>query len=235
MTEVWQLFRLQQVDNQIKDLCRQRDSLDDGTSFVGEIEKIQNEKEKNRERLKNNHLQLKKLELEVNGITSNIKEFENKLYGGKTLNPKELAGWQGEIEQLKSKRDKLEEKMLIIMEENDAIEHDLINLEKELEEKKVSMKESQQKFSLEMEEIERNLESLREKRDAIVQNIMEEDILNRYESLRQQKNGVAVVKIQKGNCGGCFMNLPESVLKKVQARQIEYCTTCGRILFSDGE
>ncbi len=64
---------------------------------------------------------------------------------------------------------------------------------------------------------------------------LDKDLWNKYQDLKEQKDGLAIAKISKGFCGGCLMNLPESVIKRVQQRTLEFCSNCGRILYTDGE
>ena len=55
--------------------------------------------------------------------------------------------------------------------------------------------------------------------------------LQRYETLRRSKNGVAVVKVARGLCQGCQMALPTQLNQKVRSgRQQVICTSCGRLL-----
>ena len=233
-TNTWPLYKLQQVDTQIRDALKQKEGLDDGAEASREAEEARISLEKTRETLKKNNTRLKQMELEVKGYESRIKELEEKLYAGKVLNPKELGGWQAEIKQFGLKKDAIEESMLVLMEENDALNSSIKTLKIQCEEKQAAFERIHKDYLGEAERIDGSIESLMERRNALANDI-DDELLKRYEILRQQKGGIAIAKIQKGNCGACFMNIPEFIMKKVQTRQMEYCITCGRILFSDSE
>lgn len=233
-TNTWPLYKLQQVDTQIRDALKQKEGLDNGAEASGEAEEARLSLEKTLETLKKNNTRLKQMELEVKGYESRVKELEEKLYAGKTLNPKELGGWQAEIKQFGAKKDDIEESMLVLMEENDALNSSIEPLRIQSEEKKAAFELFHKACLEEAERIDGSIESLMERRNVLAKDI-DDELLKRYEILRQQKGGIAIAKIQKGNCGACFMSIPEYIMKKVQTRQIEYCITCGRILFSDSE
>ncbi len=81
--------------------------------------------------------------------------------------------------------------------------------------------------------IDQELEGLTTRRKKMASEI-EPTLFKRYEALRKQKGGLAVVRLQKDSCGGCHMNLPSSTLEKVMSRQLTTCGHCGRILLVDG-
>jgi predicted nucleic acid-binding Zn-ribbon protein len=233
-TNTWQLYKLQQVDTQIREVLKQKESLDDGSSASREAEEAGTALEETLEKIKKNNSSLKQMELEVKGYEARIKELQEKLYAGKVLNPKELGGWQTEIKQFAGKKDALEEKMLILMEENDSLDSSVEGLKSRHAQKQSILEQARKDYQAELSRLEETLAGLTERRESQTGEI-DAEYLKKYEILRQQKNGLAVARIQKGNCGACFMSIPEFILKKVQTRQIEYCNTCGRILFSDSE
>ena len=53
-----------------------------------------------------------------------------------------------------------------------------------------------------------------------------------YDRLRQNaKNGLAVVQVMRGSCGGCFNKIPpQRQLDIVTKKKILVCEHCGRIL-----
>jgi predicted nucleic acid-binding Zn-ribbon protein len=53
-----------------------------------------------------------------------------------------------------------------------------------------------------------------------------------YERLRTNaKNGLAVVQVMRGSCGGCFNKIPpQRQLDIVTKKKIIVCEHCGRVL-----
>lgn len=59
------------------------------------------------------------------------------------------------------------------------------------------------------------------------------DVKGKFEQLLKAKNGVAVVTVQRGACGGCFNALPPQFVNEVRkADRIITCEGCGRIIVS---
>tara|TARA_B100000530_G_scaffold264790_1_gene177594 strand:+ start:3109 stop:3870 length:762 start_codon:yes stop_codon:yes gene_type:complete len=64
---------------------------------------------------------------------------------------------------------------------------------------------------------------------------IEERWINAYEDLRlASKNGLAVVKVDRGACGGCFNSVTSQHYLNIKMRKdISFCENCGRILVPD--
>lgn len=234
MTQLWELYKLQQLDEQMEELESRKASEDSGAPLENEISEEKKTVEDTKSALKKNQSQLKNWELEVQSLTSQKKAMEDKLYSGTTTSSKELSGWQHEIDQQEQKQSKIEEKMLYLMEENDSLEKKLKSLETDLTEKENQYNSIKEKFLKEQWDIEKSIENLAQRRLKMIEAI-DNEVLNKYENTRRQKGGLAVVKVNKGSCGGCFMNIPDAIIKKVMVRNLEFCNHCGRILYTDGE
>jgi predicted nucleic acid-binding Zn-ribbon protein len=56
-------------------------------------------------------------------------------------------------------------------------------------------------------------------------------VRSRFEQVARAKNGVAVVTVQRGACGGCFNALPPQFVNEIRkAEKLMICEGCGRIL-----
>lgn len=62
--------------------------------------------------------------------------------------------------------------------------------------------------------------------------VTEPRLLNAYEHIRQNaRNGLAVVKVQRDACGGCFSKIPPQRQLDIRSRKkVIVCEYCGRIL-----
>jgi hypothetical protein len=57
-------------------------------------------------------------------------------------------------------------------------------------------------------------------------------LLKRYDTIRERRLGLAVVRALGGVCGGCNMNLPPQLYNVImRLRSIETCPSCHRILY----
>jgi len=234
MSDIWQLYRLQQIDNQIEGLSRKQSDNFVREDLRGEIEKQKEDIEEKKAGLKKNKTVLKDRELEVQKYVTQRKSFEKKLYSGESGNTKELAGWESEIKNLKKKQSDMEDGMLLLMEEIEALENEIGDFDKALSEKEAECARAEDEMKDQQKSIVEEIESLKAKREIIAKDI-DAPLLARFNELQVQCDGVAIAKITKGICGGCFMNLPDATIKRMLRREIEFCNNCGRILFADGE
>ncbi|MAQ31275.1 MAG: hypothetical protein CMD26_00880 [Flavobacteriales bacterium] len=64
---------------------------------------------------------------------------------------------------------------------------------------------------------------------------IEDRLINIYENLRTtSKNGLAVVQVDRGACGGCFSSITAQHNLNIKLRKdILFCENCGRILVPD--
>jgi hypothetical protein len=64
---------------------------------------------------------------------------------------------------------------------------------------------------------------------------IEERLLKAYKRIRSNmRNGLAVVKVERDACGGCFNKIPPQRQLDIRAhKKIMVCEHCGRILIND--
>lgn len=232
MIPVWQLYKLQKLDSDLYEVTSYRDSLASGSVLAGKLDEKEREIKEIKDEINKGQIKIKDLELKVASLEEQKKNFENKLYSGKSSNSKELSSWQKEVEQLnKNKRD-MEDEILSYLEAYDIKEQKKKKLEEEYgiikqeyENFASDYKSQHEKSSNKIGELETSIKSLK--------SYLDEEALSLYEELFGDKDGLAVVKLEGENCGGCFINLPESVVKKVMKREFQTCPSCGRILVFD--
>lgn len=95
---------------------------------------------------------------------------------------------------------------------------------KDLETKKVELEKIIENTDKEEKKLKRASTSARKDID--------ERLLNAYEKIRTRyRNGLAVVPVDRGACGGCFNGIPPQVQLEIsQRKKIIACEHCGRIL-----
>jgi predicted nucleic acid-binding Zn-ribbon protein len=77
------------------------------------------------------------------------------------------------------------------------------------------------------------LEQLAEEREATLAPI-ETNMLQIYEGLRQQKNGVAIAEVDDNSCASCGATITASLLQNARSqKQLAHCPSCGRILYAN--
>lgn len=231
MSQLWQVYRMSRLDTEKDIKEKEKDELIKPDRLEEECKELERELKELDEEKKNLHLKMKKLELETDGIVNHRKKLEKKIYSGKTQNPKELINWQIEIEHLKKKQGEKEDIILEIMENMESIEERKENNKQLIEEKEKKIKTTYRKYKSETKRLDKEISKLEAKKEKIAQSV-EESLVRKYEQLRKIKEDhLAVAKIEGDVCGGCYMNIPNSMIKQVQAYHLLTCNNCMRILY----
>lgn len=232
MIQLYPLYRLQQVDSKIDLLLKRAAAGEDNAELHKKIRAREHKLQVADKEQHTLRTHLKDTELQLASVEAHIKKLEKELYSGKTTNPKELAGFTQEIEQLKAQKSAIEDKVLDFMDKVETNKAEMEAVQTRLEKARKELEAQAQKSGSSKREAEAQVEELRKKRDEMAQEI-EPVLMSRYETLRKRKDGVAVAKLEGNACGECGTGLPDSVRRKVQERQLELCSYCERILFTD--
>lgn len=144
---------------------------------------------------------------------------------------KEYQASLKEIEAIENSNTKIEEEILFIMEEADAliekqkqVEEQFKLVEKEIiEEKKVleaQLKECSEEIEAKQSEKERYLPQIKD------------DVLNIYHRVKRKRPEFTVVPVENSCCMGCHMNIPPQLFNEVKTcEKIIACPHCSRILY----
>ncbi|MCE1248621.1 MAG: C4-type zinc ribbon domain-containing protein [Firmicutes bacterium] len=235
MSQLWHMYRLSLLDQESDKKNEELRKLKDPAEIEKECKDLEKEIARLDEESKKLVLATKKLELESESIKTHWKSIEKKLYSGKTSNTKELSGWQTEVATLKKKQNKIEEEIIVLMEQAESIDESLKNSQKQLELKKAEAESAWKSYKETKVNLEKEIAELKDKRTKLVPPIDQAD-LKKYEMLRKLKDdGVAIVKIEENVCGGCYMSVPDMMIKKVQTLHLVTCNNCSRILYWEDE
>jgi hypothetical protein len=121
------------------------------------------------------------------------------------------------MEQIEALKAKIEEEAKICDEDEKMLADDIAAAEK---------KTSQ--FTAEKSKILKNRES---KASAVTASL-----LKKYTSIRDKRNGLAIVPVTGGVCRGCFMNIPPQLYNDLMKEdKLISCPTCHRIMFHQPE
>jgi predicted nucleic acid-binding Zn-ribbon protein len=229
MTVAKQLYRLQEVDLEIESGGR---ALKEVKSQLGESQaviKTRKELELEQKKLEDLSHQQHSAEWEIDDIATKLAAAEEQLFSGKVKNPKELTNLQHEVEAFKTRRDKLEEKALEIIDRVEQSEARVAKIKSELDKLTAEWQRQQKQLNDEMKRLEATLAELKEKRQRLAGEI-DSDAFEFYQSLRKGK-GIAVARVEQGICRGCRISLPTTDLQQARSGKIVQCSSCGRILF----
>ena len=229
MSIVRQLYRLQEVDLELES---NEQALAKVIGQIGENQAVvtaRSELTRRHQRLEEVSRQQRSAEWEIDDFTTKQAALEGKLYSGRIKNPKELANLQHEVDGLKAKHNRAEDKLLEMMEQVSEGEARLAAMGSELERLEVEWQSGQQQLAAEAERHKAIIADLGQRRQLLLDSI-DSAAVSLYNEVKRQK-GRAVVKVERGTCRGCGISLSTAQLQQARGDQLVQCGNCGRILF----
>lgn len=227
------LYKLQYIASQLDEINTLKGEL------PMEVSDLEDEIEGLKKRIEKMEDSQNELKDEISEHNANIKEsnvliekYKNQLDNVK--NNREFEALTKELEyqtleiQLSEKKIGEAEKKMGAKDEtiNDAKER-LSFKDKDLEHKKVELEE----IIAKTESKEATLIKKLEKGEKSV----EDRLLKAFKKIRKRsKNGLAVVTIMRGTCGGCYNAVPPQIqIEIAQKKEIIACENCGRVIVAD--
>ncbi len=228
MTLARTLYDLQQIDLNIQ---KEQETLDDIHRQLGESEVLtqaKTELQAQKKHLAETEKQQRDLEYEIEELRGSIKQLNNKLYGGKEKNPKELVNLEKELEIFKDKLLQKEDNLLDLMAEIESAQDKIRTNKERLDNLEEEWQREQKDLAQRQSKVKSRLSDLNRTRQSLASDIAKQT-LELYEGIRSRK-GQAVVKIEQGRCQGCRLNLAVNELQRARAGDLIQCSSCGRIL-----
>lgn len=229
MAELQTLVRLQQVDTALDAARRELEQVESQLGESAELVAAREGLAAVQRQLRDAQHQARELEYRIQELTGKIATDEGRLYGGK-VSTRDLDALQREIEHLRQQRAKLEDDLLVQMEQVEQLQR--------------GQEEAGQTVAARQRQWEADQAELIARRDTLRQLVAERDAqrtqiaaqvsaptLAIYEELRHSRRGLAVVPVERNTCRGCRIAVPTSVVTQARlGRAIVRCPSCGRIL-----
>ncbi len=232
MSEALNLYRLQQLDDQLNKAHQRLAEIEAALSDDRRVRKAQKALEKAEEEAKKIRINLHQIEGKVEDQRIKRKTTQAALFGGKIKNPKDLQDLQMESEALKRHISQLEDEQLEAMIASESAELAVDQAKKALQQAKGTAIEENAALRGEKSKLEEDVERRSREREAVLKAISPAN-LSLYENLRDSKRGVVVASISDGGCSICGQALPPGEIQAVRKGNVLIpCPSCGRILFS---
>ena len=225
-----QLVAIQAIDLEIDKIHSavksEQNRLDDRISALAEREAVIN---KLQEKITSYERESRTLEDEVADKMSHVRERQSKMMQVQT--GREQTALLKEIEDAKKNAKENEEKMISLME-------DIEKLKIQSEEEQNLLKGEKKLVSEETENVRSNIEKIKKGKKAKDTDRnrqakkIKENTLRKYNTLRERRNGLAVVNVVAGVCQGCFMAIPPQKFNMLLRGDMMFdCPTCQRIMY----
>ena len=226
-----QLYQLQIVNSEHDDKARQLAMVNEGLGESEEVRRAAEAVAETEASLADLRTQMRALELEVGGVNAKLKQNQDRLYSGRVRNPKELSNLQEEAAALRRRRSELEDQELELMIEIEEAEAELSERQARHKQIEQSWRDEQARLRAEKEELELRLAELEEEIEGRRAQLGSAD-LGLYDGMRSRLGGKAVVRLKKGICTACGVDVPTSMARAVERGDgLHECPICGRLLF----
>ncbi|GAB4490463.1 MAG: zinc ribbon domain-containing protein [Anaerolineales bacterium] len=226
------LYRLQQIDTRLDQVTSRQAAIQSALENDAALKAARLHQESAEAALKASEQALKQAENEAANQRIKLEQAESSLYSGRIQNPKELADLQNDVAALKRHLATLEDRQLeaILALEDARAALDSAKKEYLLTQGQVISQNASLKT--EQDFLQKEAETLTAQRLAVLP-MIDSQSLARYDTLRQQRRGLAVTTISEDACNACGAALTRGHAQSVRfSQQIVHCPSCGRILFA---
>ena len=224
------LYKLQMADLERAEAARK---LREAEAALGETEELRGARERLQraeEWLTATRARVREQELELQSLNSKITADEQRLYGGDVRNPKELEGLQGDLRQLRTRCEHLEDLILTGLTEADEGEARLTKARSVWEAVRSKWQDDQARLQATISDLRAQGRDL-DQRATSLRAMLPAALLAEYDEFCRKKGGRAIAAIRRGLCEGCRVSVPTGVVQQVRrGNETCYCSSCGRIL-----
>lgn len=230
MSQSHQLYRLQQIDNEIREKKQRLRQVLQGQKVDEALKKARQRKEETEEKLWDLRTRQKDLELELGKVNAKAERSEDRLYSGEVTNPKELEDLQREIASLGRRRDVLEEEILELMLQVEDAQAEDEAAGEELEELESAWNQRRERLAEEQEELAQDLNALLERREKQARRVDGEHMEAYKSVIAGRQDGVGVAALKNDMCQACGVRTSGNKARAARAGELVYCGGCDRIL-----
>ena len=231
-TLIHKLVELQTIDTKLKDI---NDLLGDLPSRVKELDQqedtIKPNLEKSQTRLKELEVKLHRAEVRITEINDKINKYKDQLF--LVTNNKQYDALMHEIDHLKEERVSNESESLSFMEEKETLINSINEMAAELEMLTQDLSSRREKLESAISESADEKSNLEQNRAEQVSQI-DAKFISEYDRVLAARDGLAVVNLSGGACGGCGAYIPAQIVTEIRGNIVMHrCDVCGRFLYSE--
>ncbi len=226
------LVKLQSLDSELDELIKVRGALPD------EVMDLEDEITGYQTRIDKQNQELSELEEAINNNKSAIKDAEKliKKYEEQQMNVRNNREYDAitkEIELQQLEIQILEKRIKEAFEKIDAKKEEIEQTKTLLSERTEDLNSKKGELEVITQESEEDEKKILKDREKAAKNV-EERLLTSYDKVRENmRNGLAVVSVKRGACGGCFNIVPPQKQAEIrEQKKVIVCEHCGRILAS---
>jgi predicted nucleic acid-binding Zn-ribbon protein len=225
------LLDLQDVDLEIDRLIDRRGSLPELEQYrTANADRIAAEKRRDQiaAELKSVELDLDKAEGELQILENKLDESQTRLFAG-GMNARETEHKRLEVRSLEGQKEASEERVLGMLDRREELQSSLSDAQQAVAARRARETGLEEVIKVAWRDIDRELGRNEGKKTEIIQSIPR-DLLEMYEQLRKTKQGVAIGRLERGQCGGCHLALSAAEQAEAATTDPPRCVHCRRML-----
>ena len=230
---VGQLYRLQQIDSESDDKGERLAEIEESLALPEKVVEARAHAAEAERLLQETKARMRAIELDVGSLSAKLKANQERMYGGKVRNPKELSGLSEEAKSLKRHLSELEDAELELLLLSETQEAEKAAQAAQLRQVEAEWLEQHAALLEEKEGLEARLREVDDLRIEVRSRISRAD-LALYDDLRDQLGGVAVALLRRGMCQACCVDVPTAEALAVERGATHFCPVCGRLLCGGG-
>jgi predicted nucleic acid-binding Zn-ribbon protein len=162
-----------------------------------------------------------------------LAQAQNRLYGGKVRNPKELEDAERDVAQLRRQHAQAEDALLEALIATETAASACDSAKAELRQHGQAWETAQTGLRSEQARLSERLTIERARLTAARRNAPAE-LLHTYDTLRPRRAGRAVARLDDDTCSACLVAVsPRRIAAARDSDVLAYCENCGRILWSE--
>lgn len=232
LTGIRELYELQGMDTEIDRRLRRISQIDKELQENEQLVAARKDLEAKETLLRQAVEEQKTVEESAESTRARIAAHESRMYGGETINSKELQNITADVSHLKERQAALDAQVLGLMEQTDRARAETEQQKTVVKEVQTALLSAQAHLLEEKNRLEADLPEWKNRRNQFASTIPPA-MLRTYEHLRTTKGGVAVARVDRGICGGCRIAVPTTLSQRARTgKYLVYCTSCARLLYA---
>lgn len=227
------LWEIQQIDLQIRELEKQKEHLPAGLNSLRErIDGTRAELNELGEQREALATEIRAVESTITQENDKVRKWERRL--NEIRNQREYQALSREVEGSRRAVRTAEEQQVELFAKRDELEKRIEVLQDQLAEDEVDAQAEEARVQEELGGLEQKITAEGQRRDKLVPKI-KPNLLRRYDAIRQKRLGQGLVPARDGSCTGCNMRLPPQAFNiLMRGDSLETCPSCNRILVFQG-
>lgn len=231
MSVVDQIILLHDVDSKLFEINKLLGGL------PGQVEELATQEENLKNSLTEKEELLKKTTVDIqtseNIIATSqekVNALKDKLTDGSISTNKEYDAMMETIDYEKNLVSEKETELLTLMETKDTLSKEIEEDQSNLDTLIQDLASKKEALESKLSEVSDEKNSLEEERNNIIKNV-DDTILAQYQTIYEARNGVAVAEILDDSCGECGAFIPAQLVNEALAKQVVFCGNCGRFVY----